>query len=200
MITVNTGDIWKRFVSGDHSVFRNLFKIYYRGLFGYGIKLCFDSHLVEDCIQNLFVSLWERRDDLTHIESPNVYLYVSLRRNILKAKNRHIKEEDVLLTEKERLDIEFTAEELIIKNEMKKESRHELAKALNQLSNQQKEVIYLHYFHGMSYGEIEEILSINRQSVRNHMFRAMQTLRTVLDLDIMRLVISLVTGFLLFLA
>ncbi|MDZ7720789.1 MAG: hypothetical protein U5K72_18365 [Balneolaceae bacterium] len=43
----------------------------------------------------------------------------------------------------------------------------------------------------MSYGEIEEILSINRQSVRNHMYRAMETLRTVLDIDVMRLVITI---------
>jgi DNA-directed RNA polymerase specialized sigma24 family protein len=48
----------------------------------------------------------------------------------------------------------------------------------------------------MSYGEIEEMLSISRQSVRNHMYRAMQTLRTVLDLDVMRLVIALMLSFL----
>ena len=43
----------------------------------------------------------------------------------------------------------------------------------------------------MSYSEIEEILSINRQSVRNHMYRAMRNLRAVLTIDVMRLVISL---------
>ena len=200
MNSINSCDVWNRFVSGDHSAFRILFKKYYRGLYGYGLKLCFDTHLVEDCIQNLFVVLWEKRKDLSHVESPNLYLYVSLRRNIIKLKKRREKERGFTEEELERAEITFNSEELIIKNESKKESRQELARALNQLSNQQKEVIYLHYFHGMSYGEIEEILSINRQSVRNHMYRAMQNLRTVLDLDIMRLVISFMMGFLLFLA
>lgn len=89
------------------------------------------------------------------------------------------------------IDIQFGIEEIIIKNESRREQARELQKAINQLSNQQKEVLYLHYYNGMSYGEIEEILSINRQSVRNHMYRAMGTLRTVLDIDVMRLVISL---------
>ena len=45
-------------------------------------------------------------------------------------------------------------------------------------------------YNGMSYSEIEEILLINRQSIRNHMYRGMVTLRTVLDNNIMKLAIS----------
>jgi RNA polymerase sigma factor (sigma-70 family) len=77
-------------------------------------------------------------------------------------------------------------------------SKEELKKALNQLSNRQKEVIYLHFYNGMSYSEIEDILAINRQSVRNHMYRGMETLRSVLHPDVMRLVIT-ITIFVLFL-
>src|SRR5690625_5658543 len=88
-------------------------------------------------------------------------------------------------SESDLFQIHFDTEELLIKKQVLKEQKEELQKALNQLSNQQKEVLYLHYFNGMSYGEIEEILNINRQSVRNHMYRAMTYLRTILDLDIM---------------
>jgi RNA polymerase sigma factor (sigma-70 family) len=200
MTSADTCDVWNRFVSGDHIAFRNLFKLYYRSLYGYGMKLCSDSGLVEDCIQNLFVTVWERRDSLNHIESPNVYLYVSLRRNLLKAKKKHDKERSYNDEIHEGFSIIFGAEDIIIRNEEKMQQKAELQNALNKLSSQQKEVLYLHYYNGMSYGEIEEILSINRQSVRNHMYRAMQTLRIVLDLDIMRLVISLMMGFLLFMA
>jgi RNA polymerase sigma factor (sigma-70 family) len=188
--------VWDKFVSGDPSGFRTLFMKYYRGLYGYGVKLSSDPGLVEDCIQELFKSVWERRDDLAHITSPNVYLYVSLRRNILNSKRKMNKYKGLRDSIKEEISISFGIEELIIKNESMKELKEELQKALNQLSNQQKEVIYLHFYNGMSYGEIGEILSINRQSVRNHMYRAMETLRTVLNIDVMRLVISLMIAFL----
>ncbi len=198
MSSVLPSDIWERFADGDHSSFRNLFEGYYEGLYGYGLKICRNPQMVEDCIQNLFVSVWERRDDLGHITSPNVYLYVSLRRNILKKLKRNDRLRGMDDQTESPLDIQFGVEELIIKNESRREQAEELQKAINHLSNQQKEVLYLHYYNGMSYREIEEILSINRQSVRNHMYRAMETLRTVLDVKIMRLIVSVLVTILIF--
>ncbi|MGF1669991.1 MAG: RNA polymerase sigma factor [Balneolaceae bacterium] len=186
----SSGELWKRFISGDTVSFCEIFKTYYKGMYGYGLKLCNNPNLTEDCIQELFVSIWERRDNLHHITSPNVYLFVSLRRNILKMQREQIRKKNLLDDEANgSFNIHFGAEELIIRHELKNEQKEELQRALNQLSNRQKEVIYLHFYNGMSYHEIEEILSINRQSVRNLMYRAMESLRTVLDLETMRLVI-----------
>ena len=188
MCSKKSAEFWESFVRGDHACFEDLFKTYYSGLYGYGLKLCFDSGLVEDSIQDLFVTIWERRNELDHIKSPNVYLYVSLRRNILKELKKKNSKRIVYDGLEGSTDIEYGIDELIIKDENKIETKKKLHKALNQLTNQQKEVIYLHFYNGMSYGEIEEILSINRQSVRNHVYKAMQTLREVLDLNVLRLI------------
>ncbi|NBB76742.1 MAG: sigma-70 family RNA polymerase sigma factor [Bacteroidetes bacterium] len=189
-------DKWDKFVRGDHDSFRELFNGYYKGLYGYGLKICGKPDLVEDAIQNLFTSIWERRDELEHIESPNVYLFISLRRSILNKIKQQNRRDEIVENVHSNYDIYFGAEEIIIKSEMKHEQKERLRKALNQLSNKQKEVLYLHYYNGMSYGEIEEILCINRQSVRNHMYRAMETLRAVMGNHVMRLVISLLLAFL----
>lgn len=198
MSSILPSETWHKFANGDQTCFRELFEGYYEGLYGYGLKICRNPEMVEDCIQNLFITIWERRDDLHHISSPNVYLYVSLRRNILKKIKRKGRIKGMDDRDESPVDIEFGIEEIIIKNESRKEQTEELQKAINQLSNQQKEVLYLHYYNGMSYGEIEEILSINRQSVRNHMYRAMETLRTVLDIEIMRLIVSILLAFLIY--
>jgi RNA polymerase sigma factor (sigma-70 family) len=190
------GEVWKRFVNGDDACFGILFKQSYSSLYGYGLKICGDPGVVEDAIQNLFASVWERRDELSHITSPHVYLFVSLRRSVLKAKKKKDQEKGITSEEQYEYQIEFGVEEIIMKKEAREEQKEKLHEALNQLSNQQKEVLYLHYYNGMSYGEIEEVLSISRQSVRNHMYRAMETLRTVLDLDVMKLVIALMLSFL----
>src|SRR5690625_3249790 len=153
-------DIWDKFASGDHSCFKELFEGYYKGLYGYGLKLCNDAWLVEDCIQDLFVSPWERRNTLQHISSANVYLFVSTRRNIFK-KERNRQRIDPLDENPEEFQIHFEFEELVIKQESRRELQHELHKSLNKLTNQQKEGLYLHYYNGMSYREIEQILSIN---------------------------------------
>lgn len=188
---IDKEEAWQKFVEGEEAFFEHMFKGYFNDLYGYGIKLSRRPELVKDCIQELFRSIWERRENLLHIESPNVYLFVSLRRKILrKVKNRN-KTGGNLDELDETNFIEFAKEDLIIRDEVKLQQKEEISEALNQLSDRQKEVVYLHFYNGMSYGEIESILSINRQSVRNHMYRAMETLRTLLDTEIMKLVVSL---------
>lgn len=173
-------DYWGKFVEGNTRLFKKVFKKYYPKLFGYGLKLSNNSKEVEDCIQELFENIWKRRSELDHIESPNVYLFVSLRRKLLKRtkKSERHRQKFNYLKHKDR--IEFSKEDLIIKNENLKEQKKELAQALNQLSDRQKEILFLYFYNGLSYREIEEILSINRQSIRNHIYRAMKVLRTFL--------------------
>lgn len=189
MCSMLPSDIWNQFAAGDTSCFCKLFKSYYKGLYGYGLKLCGNPDWVEDSIQELFESVWKRRDELTHITSPNVYLYVSLRRRIVKRKNKQNKMKGLTHADHDDFFIHFGVEDLIIREESKKLQEEELKNALNHLSNKQKEVIFLHFYNGMSYYEISDILGINRQSVANHMYRGMQTLRAMLRIDVMRLVI-----------
>lgn len=187
--SIDKDTLWRKFVHGDFSCYENIFRAYYKPMYGYGVKLCQQPELVKDSIQTLFRTVWERREELSHIKSPNVYLFVSLRRSILRKVKAQRSRQGDREEAGEEPRIQFGQEELIIRNEVKIQQKYELQQALNQLSNRQKEVIYLHFYNGMSYGEIEQILSINRQSVRNHMYRAMETLRTILDPDIMRLVV-----------
>ncbi len=192
-------DPWQSFVSGDEASFKELFKKYHREMYGYGIKLCNQPELVKDCIQELFKIIWEKREDLNHVESPNVYLFVSLRRMILK----NLKKQKIFRNELPEFNedalISFGIEEIIITDETKHQQKVELLNALNRLSARQKEVIWLFFYNGMSYSEIEKILSIKRQSVSNLMYRSMETLREILnESEIMKLVVSFLVAFLLF--
>lgn len=192
----NEIDEWKRFVNGDLSYYENIFRKYYKEMYGYGLKLSQREEIVKDCIQELFQTIWERRKKLQHIKSPRVYLFVSLRRNILKKLKKRKKRKDAFKKIEESCFIEFGIEEIIIKDEIKKQQKEALHKALNHLSDRQREIIYLHFYNGMSYGEIEKILSINRQSVRNHVYRAMETLRSLFPTEMLKWVITLLISFL----
>lgn len=187
-------EVWRRFVSGEDEYFKEVFNSYFKSMYGYGFKLCRRPELVKDCIQELFRNIWERKDELGHINSPQVYLFVSLRRNVLKKVKKQRKTEDLGTVNE--ASIQFFKEELIIRDEEKFQQKKDLENALNQLPNRQREVIYLYYYSGMSYGEIEQILSINRQSVRNHVYRAMERLRSLLPNEVMRLVKLLLIVFL----
>ncbi len=55
-----------------------------------------------------------------------------------------------------------------------------LARALRQLSPEQRAVVELTYFHGYSYREISEIAGCPVNTVKTRMFHARAKLRTVL--------------------
>lgn len=191
--------LWDRFLDGDLDAWEQIFKLYYSDLYGYGLKLSSRSELTKDCIHELFVMLWDRKDHLAKVDSIKAYLLASLRRSLLKkVRKRRKYYEDQEIKESESLQIQFSPEVMLIKDEVKAEKVEALYKALDQLSDRQKEVLYLKYFNGMSYDEIEDILSIKYQSIKNHIHRAISKLRDIMGDDITKIAISILP-FLLFL-
>ena len=188
---------WHRIKDGDVETYEYVFRSYYPDLYGYGLKLCGKPELVKDIIQELFVTIWERRDRVDKIYSLKVYLMISLRRRILKELYRERREMEILSEQNDLPEIHFTAEEIIIRDESLEERRKELQAALNSLPPRQKEVIYLRFYNGMSYEEIEDILSINYQSIRNHVHRAIKTLREILQENMPKIVVLSLLSFFL---
>ena len=67
-------------------------------------------------------------------------------------------------------------EEIRLKEESAK-IRERLDQALQELSPRQREIIFLKYFNNLDYEEIAALLSINYQSVLNHVHKAIVRLR-----------------------
>jgi RNA polymerase sigma factor (sigma-70 family) len=69
-------------------------------------------------------------------------------------------------------------ESLRIETEENKDKIIRLNNLLNQLPPKQKEVIYLKFYKGLSNEQISQILNINYQSVKNHVYRSIVMLRS----------------------
>lgn len=76
--------MWHRFRQGDAAAFEFLFKKYNPVLTQYGVKFFYDPELVEDCVQELFLHLWNRRNRLKDVKVVKYYLITSLRRLLLR--------------------------------------------------------------------------------------------------------------------
>lgn len=189
--------LWKSFKDGDLLAYERIYNLYYQDLYLYGLKLCSSQDLVRDSIQALFVAIWDRKEHLDEVRSIKAYLLASLRRKILKKlrENRSINssfpiQDEIMNT------VQISIEESIIQSELEEFQIKALQEALECLPERQKEILFLKYYNGMSYEEIEEILSINYQSIRNHIYRALQKLRAHLKDEIPTPLISLLILFL----
>ena len=80
---------WELLIEGDREAFISIYETNYQHLFTYGFSLCGDKELTKDCIQDLFLEIWNTRSHLTtEVSNVRSYLFTWLRRKITKELSR----------------------------------------------------------------------------------------------------------------
>lgn len=170
--------LWSNIKQGDQHSLSELYCCTYSQLFNYGFKIVPDEALVEDCIQQLFLNVWSKRDVVSEAESVKSYLFTSFRRLIfrrLKKQRNQVKRNHRYSQHQN--DKIPTREELIIFYETERFKKTQLQTALDSLSKRQRQAIYLKYYNGLSNKEISEVMDVNKQSVYNHISKALQKMQ-----------------------
>jgi RNA polymerase sigma factor, sigma-70 family len=168
-------DAWEKFKGGDFDSLGLLFEFHYQELFYYGIKIVDLPEMVKDSIQDLFADVWERREKMVSVSNFKAYLLISLRRELIRRVTKIRKEAQS--KEVSTLQFTFSAEEFVISSEETKNNSQLLAESLASLTERQREVILLRFFHNLEFPEISQVLEMNVQSVRNLLFRALEKIR-----------------------
>lgn len=173
----NLEELWSRSLEGDATAFRDIHRVLFKGLYNYALKLLQDGELAGDAVQDLFVRIWVRRAQIGVIKKVKPYFFTALRRQVLnQLRNLHLRE--IQISGLPRPDIEFSPEEIVVRNEEYENLQHKIAALLNELPRRQKEVIYLRYFEEMDNTQIAEVMGIHYQSVLNLTQKALQKLRS----------------------
>lgn len=170
----------QRLQQSDEQALAALMKKYYTALYSYGIRFKQDEGLVKDCIQEVFISLWQRRDNITTVLSLKYYLLRAVKNKVLKSLHQNEPQADIAEWQ-DRYDFfqEFSIERLIIERQVSEERAVALRKTLSQLSKRQHEVIYLKFYQRLDHGQIGDLMNISRQSVYNLLHEALQKLRNL---------------------
>lgn len=167
---------WTLFKTGDYSAFERMYREHISELYDYGKKFSSDSSIVEDCIQDMFIDFWEKREKLNDVENVKAYLFVSFKRRLL----RELKKNNVVkpIEESDDFKTELSIEEILEKTEMDSQNIKKLQTAFQKLNKKQQHILYLKFHQGFNNKEIAEILQINYQSTRNALTRALSKLKT----------------------
>lgn len=167
--------LWNRLRAGKQEALEEIYRAHFPYLFNYGRKIIADENTVEDSIQDLFVELWHKREGLGATDAIRPYLTVALRRKLVRAQNKQRKT-DLVALDDTNFEAELAIDTLLINQEMDEEQRQKLATGLNELSNRQREILYLKYYAEMDYEAISTTLNMNYQSARNLVSRALKQL------------------------
>lgn len=164
--------LWQQFTSGSKATFEHIYYKHVNLLYDYGVRLCKDAQLTEDCVQDLFSYLWENQHKLPAVKAVKPYLLVSLKRRVYRKLNEQKKD---IIKIYEVLDSDNVGFDPELDDDSK--SILALKQAFSKLSEKQKEVIYLRFYNQLSYEEIAEVMEVQVKAIYKLMARAIQTLR-----------------------
>lgn len=167
---------WRSFLEGDKTSFEKIMKHHFAALFHYGTKFSKDKEFIKDCIQDLFLQLWERRAYLSTDIVVKPYLLASLRRRIHRMGTQQ-RVTELLKDSSDYFEMEFSIEEKFIQEESTLLLGQQIKMAIDSLPKRQKEVIYLKFYQGLERDQIAEIMDIAPQTISNLLQMAIKQLK-----------------------
>lgn len=143
--------------------FEQVYQQYWSKLYIYGFRVLKDKSVVEDLVQEIFLSYWKKKDTL-EVVNISAYLFQSLRFQIYKY-YRDTKFKTLDIEKFSNIVSVNTADELLNLEDTKKL----VNTCLDKLPKRCREIFYLSRFKNLSHKEISEELNISNQTVKNQM-------------------------------
>jgi RNA polymerase sigma-70 factor (ECF subfamily) len=164
--------------SGDENAFTEIYNRYWKLLFKTAYNILQDFAAVQDITQNIFISLWERRNE-AKIQTLKPYLQQATRFAVFRA----IKEQQTDKAFYERL-ADVTADILTDDPLIFKEQQELLKNIINALPEDCREAFRLSREDNMTYKQIAASLGISEKTVEKRILKSLQYIRKGMSLGI----------------
>ena len=152
-----------------------LMKTHYKDMYNYASRFASDEALVKDAIQEVFISLWQRRETATSILSLPYYLLGAVKNRVLKAlqknKNNYGTVQD---SAHYHFEVEFSIEKKITEKQFADERAGNVRSIISHLSPRQREIIYLKFYQQLDHDQIAGLMNISQQSAYNLLHESIQ--------------------------
>ncbi len=153
--------------------FEELFKTYFKPLTAFAFKFINDIDDAKSIVHDVFMKLWEKRDDIDLSKSVKSYLYTSVNNKSLNYIRDHKK---------------FNREEFVLENQSSKtpnieeeltssEVQKKIDRCLNSLNPKVKRIFEMSRYEDKKYKEIAEEMNLSIKTVEAHMTTALKALR-----------------------
>ncbi len=174
-----TQDLLTRLKNGNMLAFDLLYEHYSHKLFSFVFKILKNEDEAEDIVQEVFVKIWESRDKLEDYKLLNSYIFTIAYNNSIDLIRKRINNSKYL--EHLRNSSVLQANPATISEAEFNDLSAQVDKLILNLPVRQKQVYLLHREKGLTYPEIAEHMGISKNTVENHMVKALKYLHQNLD-------------------
>lgn len=173
---INWSAEWTQFKKGNQNSFRRIYDYFFDRLYWYGLKISTDTELVEDCIQELFLTLYTRRENLSETDNLEFYLMKSLKLTLYQKLRRQSVIDDLSQP------LEIFSFQLVAENEENAADSEKLQmvqSCIENLSPAAREILYLKFYSNLDYRQIGKIVGIQPGSVKKQVYRIVGRLKEI---------------------
>jgi RNA polymerase sigma-70 factor (ECF subfamily) len=154
----------------DQQNFEKIFKAYFPALMAFSRKVLGEEDAAREVVQQVFINLWDRRNEIDLSTSLKSYLFTSVHNrslNVIRDRKKFSSEE--LPEQAGEWDVNAELESM--------ELEERIRGAINTLPERCRVIFELNRFDGLSYGEIAKQLDISVKTVENQIMKALRILR-----------------------
>ena len=158
---------------GEEQAFKQLFDTYYRQLVAYANKYVADVDLSRGIVQDLFVVLYEKRDEINIHTSLKSHLYQSVRNrclNFIKRDKMKQQHHQRILDSFDDFSEQFDNIEYI-------ELENLISKVVENLPTQCKKIFKMNRFEGISNQNIADDLNLSKRTVETQISKALKIIK-----------------------
>ncbi|WP_343702034.1 RNA polymerase sigma-70 factor [Chitinophaga sp.] len=170
-------ELFHLIAEGNEAAFSRLFHRYFNTLYAAMLRYTKVPDDAEDIVQSVFVKLWEKRSMMPAIEKPLGWMFMAARNEFLDRFRKRSAEAGYQQYLKDIFDEERNTPEHLLLLRQKEEL---WKKAMMRLSPQQRESFLLNREAGLTYDEIALKMGIARTTVKEHISRALRSIRSYL--------------------
>lgn len=174
-VSSNISALLARVALGDQTAFAELHRYYWHEIFTLALSFLKSPELAEDILQEVFVKLWLKREDLPSIEDFTPYLMVMVRNEVISFLRRNTVQEKL-----KRLYWENNAGENTIPDLSSGDTAVLIAAALARLPEKQQYVFNLSREKGLSHEQIAKETGLSPKTVSNTITIVLNHLRIFL--------------------
>ncbi|MDD3969018.1 MAG: sigma-70 family RNA polymerase sigma factor [Proteiniphilum sp.] len=160
----------------------SVYNAYMEHLYAYALHLGFEEEVAMDAIHDVFYKLCLQHSSLEKITNIKFFLFRSLKNRLIDLRRTKREYPVSGMPESEicrEMSFEFNVivEDDLIDQEDREEIKKKVEHKLGQLTDRQREIIYLRYIHEYEYEEIAQLMQISVASCRNLLSKALCRLK-----------------------
>lgn len=176
--TYTDNELFSLLSKDDYSAYTEIYDRYAPLLYMHAYKRLKNREEAKDIIQELFITIWERRSEIELKSNLSAYLYTSIRNRVLKVISHKQVESSYIISLQHSIEKGYASTDYLVRE---KELIDIIEKEINALPSKMRLVFNLSRKSHLSHKEIAEKLDLSESTVKKQVNNALKVLRVKLQ-------------------